>query len=99
MANENFGLGFTVSDVGLWNDPNEGKHGAAGTISAQVVDFHKEGPAGTIFFAPPVIDNKHGPAGVAVGLEFCLAPNVLFGLPYSTLDSSGGFSPSSLSCP
>jgi len=62
MANENFSLGFTVSEAALWNDLEEGKFGEAGTVFSDVVAENKFGEAGTLF-ADIVAENKFGEAG------------------------------------
>lgn len=50
MANENFGLGYTVSSTALWNDDFEGAVGEFGTIFIPfIVDEPSQGEFGTIY--------------------------------------------------
>lgn len=51
MANEEFGLGFTVEQFAFFNDkgPEAGQIGEASTISANVLTYRQVGEPSTIF--------------------------------------------------
>ena len=97
MATQDFGLSYTVSAPALWNDFQEGYHGAASTIFFYVPTLDdKMGAAGTLFFNQLVLDS-HGAASSIEGAEFCLPRNILGGGgPISMLSEPGG--PNVLSC-
>lgn len=51
MANENFGLGFTVESIALFNDtgPEAGQIGEASTIFASLLTLAQVGESSTVF--------------------------------------------------
>lgn len=97
MANENFGLGFTVEPLAEWND-TEGGMGSAGTVFADIASLYAFGPAGTVF-ADIVAYSGMGSAGTISASGLCAVHNMLQGPGQSILDSAGGSSNSILSCP
>lgn len=65
MANEDFGLGFTTSDVAIWVEDSEGKIGLESTIQYPFTfaDISKVGLESTIFFPFTALDSQK------IGLE------------------------------
>ena len=93
MANENFGLGFTVESFSIWADPTEGTQGPANQ-PAFVISAEYDGPANQPSF---VISSEYqGPANQMDMLTLCAAFNVLSLPGQSTLS---GPPANMMSCP
>ena len=82
MANENFGLSFTVESFIFWQDLQEGASGPAGEWSG-IVDAGAHGPAGE--WAGIIDVGAHGPAGEFNPIGLCAESSILSAAGQSTL--------------
>lgn len=80
MANENFGLGFTVSDVAIFEEAGESttSAGVAPTAStfADIVSFPNIGPTASLFADITIFPNI-GPTATLDANGICAKPSVL----------------------
>lgn len=94
MATQDFGLSYTVSAPALWNDTEQGSHGAASTVFATLSAFSKQGAASTLFSDLILLD-KHGAASTINAINLCFQRSVLNTPLFSILNAPGT---STLSC-
>lgn len=83
MSTRDFGLSYTVSAPALWNDTEQGSHGAASTIFATLSSLSKQGAASTLFSDLVLLD-KQGAAS-SIEATLCFVRNILSGPPFSEL--------------
>lgn len=74
MANENFGLGFTVSDVALWTEDNLGPQSTI--FAGDIVLLENLGPQSTIFADVALLENA-GPQATISSDGICERPSIL----------------------
>ncbi len=81
MANENFGLGFTVEPLAQWAEPTEGNQGPFGEI-AIFIENENQGPFGEI--TPIISSESQGAFG-----ELAFFNNIDMQGPFGELDTNG----------
>jgi len=94
MANENFGLGFTVEPFAQWAEPTEGTQSPANQFTP-IISAENQSPANQ--FSPIISSEYQSPANQELMAGLCSAPSVLSGPGQSVLSSGGGTSIAS--CP
>ena len=96
MANENFGLSFTVEQLAAWNEQTEGKLSEASTVFSDLVALEKVSEASTVF-ADLVALEKVSEASTVSADGICAPPSRMSAPGYSSLGPGGP--QSTASCP
>lgn len=95
MANENFGLSYTIEDVTLWNESNLSP--TSSLFVGDIVLFDNATPTVGIFADLALLENVTPTTGMSAS-GICAAPSILeAGGPSSSLGPGGGNN--ILSCP